>query len=288
MFKKTNLIARWIVALAGWMVFSAVAMAQQPGGALPAAPAPAAGGQAFGGPGFGLDLGVTFTRFHFLVYEQYSYALHPFYQMTGVREYQSGNGSKGGSGTVGATPTDRDASFFEEAIHAMPALGLEIGTTLDIAAPRSVSIGFDYGHFRQTDSDAVEEAPQSVENYLALYSRFQMDSYFYAIPVRFYLFDASQPGLNLFLGLSVGNLNGNLLWAQPQQDVIIPFSSPQTVGTTRMGVELNGASFGARFEMIRVNAQNVQLAQNPFPDRSLFRQIDFSGSILRISTFFWF
>ena len=76
-----------------------------------------------------------------------------------------------------------------------------------------------------------------------------MDSYYIAVPFRFYGFDPNQPGINYFIGASIGVLNGNMLVGTGlgiPKEQIVSFSKG-SVGAFRMGLEVSGDNIGFRF-----------------------------------------
>jgi hypothetical protein len=60
------------------------------------------------------------------------------------------------------------------------------------------------------------------------------------------------------------------------------------IGMTQLGVEARGDSFGIRYEVRLVRARNVQLDKNPYLDRTDVTEINFSGSLIKLSAFYQF
>ena len=111
-----------------------------------------------------------------------------------------------------------------------------------------------------------------------------MDSFYYFGVVRLFAFDPNEPGLNYFVGIGLGILSG-AIEAKPNSSSsteTIQFSQ-SPVGLTRFGLEASGDSFGFRYEVSFVNADEVKLAKNPFSGQSSQKTIDFSAVLIRIS-----
>ena len=226
-----------------------------------------------GGPQFRLGI---------LAWDLYSYQVHPFKTLTAEPAFDKTFGANGTSGDFGSPDSDKDSNFLDQALHVLPPFRLDYSWGLNFAFLRGVSVGLDYVHLFQTDTVALEGAV-TFTNPLP---RFEMDTYLISIPVRFYAFDPTQPGINFFLGLSLGVINGNLLvradstLGTPEQ--VIHFSQGP-IGTTRMGLEMMGEDIGFRFELTLVNAREVTFESNPFPGQSAVTTVDMSGSILQMT-----
>ncbi|MEE8395066.1 MAG: hypothetical protein V3S29_03355, partial [bacterium] len=125
-------IAKTFALLACALGFAVQALAQQPAfpqqpaapfGAAPAVPA-AAG---VGVPGDGPD----FTKALFLSFEQYSFSVHPFSQLTGATEFDESNAGTGGTVVFGTPESDRDENVLAQLLHALPPFSLEFGWHTD-------------------------------------------------------------------------------------------------------------------------------------------------------------
>lgn len=226
-----------------------------------------------GGPQFRLGI---------LAWDLYSYQVHPFKTLTGEPAFDKSFAANGTSADFGSPDSDSDSNFFDRALHVLPPFRLDYSWGLNFAFLKGIGIGLDYVHLFQTDTVALEGAV-TFTNPLP---RFEMDTYLISIPVRFYAFDPTQPGINVFLGLSLGVINGNLLVradasaGTPEQAIHF---SEGPVGTTRMGLEMMGEDFGFRFELTLVNAREVVFESNPFPNQSAVTVVDMSGSILQLT-----
>lgn len=221
-------------------------------------------------------------RLGILAWDLYSYQVHPFKTLTGEAAFDKSFGANGTSGDFGRPDSDKESNFLDQALHILPPFRLDYSWGLNFTFIKGIGIGLDYVHLFQTDTVALEGAI-TFANPLP---RFEMDTYLLSIPLRFYVFDPTEPGINFFLGLSLGVINGNLLVradanaGTPEQ--VIHFSQGP-VGTTRMGLEMMGEGVGFRFELTLVNAREVTFESNPFPGQSAVTTVDMSGSILQLT-----
>jgi len=242
------------------------------------APPPPAGSQPAGG---------NLVRFAFLNVDQYSYSIHPYYQITGDGAYANGRGVTGSSFNLSEPPSDVNADFLTKLLHMIPPVGVEWTTGTEFFLPKTVSIGLENYRFSQKDVSAASgSGPLTVLPIVT-------DTYFYSVVARAYAFDATQPGLNYFVGIGLGILNGNL-YADPyvgQTPQVISYGQ-SPVGNTRFGLDAKGQNMGFRYELIIVNASQVKLDSNPYPTADPAipapTKIDFSGSIMRIAIFYDF
>ncbi len=223
-------------------------------------------------------------RFQFLVVDQYSYELHPFRQLTGSNEFDANRAGENFSSDLGTNKSDRDSDFFIRALHALPPFALEYTWPVNnLPFPKGFGIGLDYIHIQQTSRDAAGKTVNASPPLPTII----MDSFYIAIPFRFYGFDPNQPGINYFVGASIGVLNGNMLvgtgLGNPTEQVVS--FSKGSVGAFRMGLEASGDNLGFRFEIMLVNATEVGFDSNPFFGQTT-TEVDMSGTILRISLFY--
>lgn len=257
--------------------------------AAPAAPGgPAGGAPAGGAPARAGALPGAFEKLHFAVFDMYSFRTHPFFQLTQVTGFSESHAATGGSGDMGTPASDAESGFFDQALHSLPPFGVEFGWGTEVLFPRSISLGVDYARFHEMDSDAILKQPELVGG--GVLDRFEMDTYYYAAVARFYGLDASEPGINYFIGFSLGVIEGNMLVRSfnpsvPHQYIHF-YAAP--VGASRLGVDVSGEVFGGRFEMILINAREVEFESNPFPDQSDNTTINFVGSIIRLSAYYRF
>ena len=261
----------------GVMVAAPVAMAQAP---IPAAPQFRAPGQqraAFGGFSPEYDF-----RLFFVLLDQYSFNEHPLYQVT--RELDSkgyANAKSAGSNifTAGYRITDYESGTTEKILHALPPFGMEWIYQTPIPFPQGVGVGFDYFMFPMYDAALA----RGVSTVLPI----KMDAYIYNAVLRFYFFNPREPGLNYFMGVGIGTLEGKLL-ADPW-DVFpaeIYSFAQRPANSLRMGLETLGENFGFRYELAVVNAKRVELTGNSYcptyPSCTGATQLDFSGTIVRL------
>ena len=247
---------------------------------LPANVAPDALTAPLAGPG----LGKPIVKFGFLVFDQLSYKEHPFKTLTGDEQFGQNVAANGSTGLFGSPDTDREEDFFNRALHTLPPFRLDYSWALDFKFPKGIGIGVDYAKFSQLDTDAFI----GTLDISGIGFRLTMDTYLLTVPVRFYGFDPRQPGINFFVGFSLGFLNGNLLAEDATgsgTDQLISFSQ-SPVGMTRMGIEVMGESFGGRFELTMLNASDVEFDSNPFPGGGGVTTVDMSGTILQL-TIMW-
>jgi hypothetical protein len=243
------------------------APAAAPGAAAAAPAAPA------GGPGG------TFTRFTFLTLDQWSFVTHPYEQITGDGDFKTSRAAAGGSFSLGGAPTDANANSLTKLIHNLPPFGFEWGRSTDVFLPKAFTVGFDFYHFYQFDTNAARHG--SVPPIAT-------DTFLYNACVRVFAFDPTKPGINYFLGVGLGILEGTMR-AKPYSGQSAEFVSysQNPFGTTRMGLDAKGENFGFRYELLLVNADRVNLAKNPYPGSTL-KTIDFSGAIIRLGLFYEF
>jgi len=223
------------------------------------------------------------SRIYMLVYDQYSYKSHPFFQLTGVSEFEEGKAATGGTGNVGNRESDADSNFLLKAIHMLPPFAYEQHfPTTEMEYPKSFSIGLDYSKTSQTDKDAYKKLPAASSPFLP---RFEMDSYLLSLVVRAFLFPSESPGVNIFMGYSLGSLHGNLLsrgTGAGGADTISRFSK-SPANAFRLGVDVRGDIFGGRFEMINFLGGDTNFSDNPFPGQTAVTSIDMSSFIIRIA-----
>lgn len=240
-----------------------------PGAAPVAAPAQPAGGAA----------GPTFVRLTFITLDQWSFVTHPYLQITGAPDFSNGKAMAGGSYSLGTAATDVQSNSFEKLLHSLPPFGLEWGQTTDLFLPKAITVGFDYYHFYQYDTLAARNG---------VVPPIATDTYLYNVAIRFFAFDPGKPGINYFVGVGVGILDG-VMRAKPieGQDAEFVKFGQNPFGTTRLGLEAKGDNVGFRYELLLVNADRVHLAKNPYPG-STEKTIDFSGAIIRLAMFYHF
>ncbi len=259
-----------VVLLLALVCLPAAAWAQAP----PAAQQPAAPvGSPFGDPEF---------RYQLVLLDQLSYDLHPFFQITGDPGYLSGKGASAFINDLGTRESDRDEDFVTRLLHALPPFGVEGVSTLELPFPKGLSYGLDYNVFSQADTDAARDAVSV--------TAIRTDTFIYSAVLRLFFFDPNQPGINYFVGFSLGFLQGNLIvpFTSGRED-IIPYRQG-FVGSTRLGLESRGEDVGFRYELTLLKADEVTLRNNPYPnaEASPTNVIDFSGSIVRVSIFIHF
>lgn len=218
-------------------------------------------------------------RFHFVIQDQMSYKDHPFFQMTGDSDFEDGNAGTGNSWTPGRATEGKGEDLVTSVLRVLPSFGFDMSRPIDFPFPRGISVGLDYLRITQTDVEAIDTSASSVS-----IPRVSMDSFYYFGVVRLFAFDPNTPGLNYFVGIGLGILSG-AIEAKPNSS-----SSTETiqfaqapVGLTRFGLEASGDSFGFRYEVSFVNADEVKLAKNPYSGQSSIKTIDFSAVLIRIS-----
>ncbi len=249
------------------------AMAQEPVPVVPPFVAAPPGAPAPAGP-IGEDIEV---RFHFVLLDQLAYQQHPYFQISGDSRYRDGKAASAFINTIGTRTTDEDVNFLVRLVHALPPFGIEGVRAIDLPFPRGIGFGFDHFVFPQTGVDAAEGGSTVVD--------VTADTYIYNGSLRFYFFNPNEPGINYFVGLGIGFLRGNVR-APTQPPQFIPYSQ-SPVGSQRLGLEVKGESWGFRYELVILNADDVTLDSNPYPGTAP-TTIDFSGSLIRLSTFLQF
>lgn len=252
------------------------AMAQEPVPVVPPFVAAPPGAPAPAGP-IGEDIEV---RFHFVLLDQLAYQIHPFFQITEDPGFTSGKAASAFINTIGTRTTDEDVNFLVRLVHALPPFGIEGVRAIDLPFPRGIGFGFDHFVFPQTDVDAAEGVSTVIP--------ITADTYIYNASLRFYFFNPNEPGINYFVGLGLGFLQGRIRAAPfvNKAPEFIPFSQ-SPVGSQRVGLEVKGESWGFRYELVILNADDVTLDSNPYPGTAP-TTIDFSGSLIRLSIFLQF
>ena len=262
-----------------WLLGGHVALAQAPGAApAPAAPAAAAA------PPAGAGAGGLFYRITFLELDQYSFQEHPFFQIVGDPDLKDGDAASTIT-NVGTPATASNENLALKGIHSLPPFGFETGQRIDFIFPKAWSFGFDFHRFSQTDVQALDTTKPVV----TLDGRISMDMYLYSFILRGYAFDASEPGINYYIGIGLGLLEGKF--------DAIPYAganrqrvgfSMLPIGMTQLGVEARGDNFGLRYEVRLVRARKVQLDKNPYLDQTENTEINFSGSLIKLAAFYQF
>jgi hypothetical protein len=285
--RVTRALACAAVALAaaacGLALASAPARAQAPG--VPAGPAPlgpVAGPAAPGPaqPAAGRAPGGRFWRFAFFTLDQWSFTNHPYAQITEDSAFDNGRGAGGSSLSFGAAVSDADEPFPTQLLHSLPPFSVEVGRPLTVFLPKAISFGLDFYAFSQRDVAAGKGT--------GTVPPIRTDTYLYQFDVRAFAFDPTAPGLNYYIGIGVGTLQGKLTATpfQGQPSTIISYGQDLT-GATLVGIEAKGESVGMRYELAVLGASQVKLNSNPYPGTGL-TTIDFSGTITRLAVFYQF
>jgi hypothetical protein len=264
------------------------------GGAHAQAPAQLPPGQAVvapGGPGAPpaaapaggrLQPGDIGIRIFLPLLDQLAFTVHPFYQITGDPGYLGAKAASVSLLRVGGRGADARSSSIARAIHALPPFGIEGVMGIDLAFPRGIGFGFDFSPLSQNDTEAAQSG-----SVLPI----KMDTFIYGGTLRFYVFNPNEPGVNYFLGLGLGLIEGNIR-ADPfagQASEYVAFSQ-FPAGSTRMGLEGRGDNWGFRYEIMILNADQVKLAYNPYTAATGVTKttIDFSGTLMRLAVFYQF
>jgi len=217
-------------------------------------------------------------RMHWVLLEQYSFVLHPFYQMTGDPGFSNGKAASAFIFNIGTKDTDQNTNFILKALHALPPFGLEGVSKLDLKFLGGIGVGYDHFVYTMVDTEVAYGVPSVIP--------IQADFYIENAVLRFYLFNPDEPGANFFFGTGVGMLNG-VFKASPyagQEPQYIDFSQ-NIMGTWRWGLESKGDNWGFRYELIIVGANEVVIgAENPYPGSSA-SVLNFSGTIVRMNLF---
>jgi len=264
-----------------WLGLAGKSMAQQPPAApnqqAPAAPgAPARSTSVSYFPDF--DLGEPTLRVAFPTIGTMSYRSHPFYQISGESTY---NVSKGATLQVFSSTvpsTSRKQALGIQLWHMLPSTHVELAWKTGIFFPTGFSLSYHYTHGYEDTYRfiAQKEIPYTI-------SPMTMDTYYHQAILRVFAFNPQEKGLNYFLGVGVGLLEAQLETTPVRQSTTYLIELRQyPIGTIITGMEVNGNTVGYRMEIVTVNAKEVQLAINPFPNRSEITKIDFTGSMLRI------
>lgn len=227
--------------------------------------------------------GNTFNRLVLLDFTQYSYKQHPFLQITGDSDFRNGQ-SVSFFSSISTPTTASGENFLEKAIHSLPPFSIEAGTSLELVFPRTVSVAFEYVRLSQTDKDALNTSKSVVT-----IPRITMDTYYYNVLLRAYAFDANEPGINYYLGVGLGILDGKFLalpFQGAQKETVRFGESP--IGMQHFGLEWMGEEFGMRYEIRIVNSRKVRLESNPYIGQSAVRTINFSGTMTKFSLIYQF
>lgn len=233
-------------------------------------------------PGAGILQGEVGYRIQFVLIDQLSYQVHPFYQITEDPGYAKGKAASAFIFKVGQRRTDEQANVLEKMIHALPPFGFEGVMTMEwpLVIPRGIGIGFDFSPLSQVDTAAA----RGVSTVTAI----EMDTYYSSAALRFYVFDPNQPGVNYFFGMGLGRLDGRIKVPLAGGGADYLRFSQGAVGSYRMGLEGRGDSWGVRYELMILNADSVQLSSNPYDyngDGPNPTKIDYSGTLVRLSMF---
>jgi len=240
--------------------------------------APAPGGAPGGG------LGPMSTRLVFSVLDQYSYKVHPFYQLTGDPGYLPGKAGGSSSIFLSARNTTSEEAPLIRMFHSIPPFSVEGVRALDIFFPKGIGLTFDHNVFSQQDVDAGNEG--------AAVLPLAMDTYMYLPGFKFFAFDPTAPGLNYFFGIAVGRLEGKVLYPG-YYDIAAVYHAPEAVGfgktgvgIQRLGLETKGDNMAFRYELMFVRAREIALS-TPYPTKTK-KVMEMSGTIVRISFFYEF
>ncbi|MDH4249417.1 MAG: hypothetical protein OEW39_16550 [Deltaproteobacteria bacterium] len=271
--RRAAYLLAWMLGCWLWIV---PAQAQQPAGG----PAPAAAPAGITGG----DLGPIPVRLVFTILDQYSYKVHPFYQITGDPGYQPGKAGGASSLFISAHNTTQDETPVVRLFHNIPPFALEGVRALEVPFPKGLGFTFDYTSFSQEDVNAGNEGSAVVP--------LAMDTYYYMPGIKFFAFDPTAPGLNYFIGIAVGRLEGKVLYPSfydsaqtlnPSETISFGKSA---VGIQRMGLETKGDNFAFRYELMFVRAREIHLSK-AYPLQTN-TTMNLSGTIVRISFFYEF
>lgn len=234
----------------------------------------------FTAPAASLAQEVNLTpRVHLILYDQWSFVEHPYRQITDDAEYGSARAQISSVINIGPKVTDGESDSLTRAVHSLPPFAVEGVTAVDFPFPRGLSVGFNYHSFAQDESGAVPQAGKDP-------TPIRTDTYLYTGSIRLFAFDPTEPGLNYYLGATVGMLEGNML-AQPEgrSDEVVHYAQ-SPVGGMHYGLETKGNNWGFRYELTVLRAREVKLESNPYPTTDT--EIDFSGSVMRLALFYEF
>jgi len=287
LLRPARLYAVLVLALLCLWPMGARAQAPAPGvpGVAPApVPGVAAPGQPARAPLTGLRLGDVAMRIHLPLIDQLSFTQHPFYQITEDPGYANAHAATALFLRTQTRDTDQQSGALLRAIHSLPAFGVEWVMGVDLPFPRGIGWGFDYTPFSQHDTEAASAG---------VVTPITMDAFYYTGTLRFYFFNPNDPGINYFVGLGLGFIEGKIkaTVASSPTPLYIPFSQ-SPVGSTRFGLETRGDNWGFRYELAVVNADQVKLASNPYPDLNgdgaNTTTLDFSGAEVRVTLYYQF
>jgi hypothetical protein len=208
-----------------------------------------------------------------------AYRDHPFYQMTGDSDFNQGQAGTGNSWQFERATGGAEGDILNSVLGYLPSFGIEYARGIDFPFPRGVSFGLDHVQISQTDREAIDQATGTV----TLSGRASMDTTYDIGVVRFFAFDPAEQGINYFVGVGLGMVNG-VLEAKPaggSQEVVTLYQAP--VGMTRFGIEANGENFGFRYEISLVNADEVRMSKNPYTGLGSVKTIDFTATLIRIA-----
>jgi hypothetical protein len=231
-------------------------------------------------PGAGAP-GTISLRVELPIVDLMSFTTHPFYQITEDPAYANAKALTTSLLDFHTRATDENAGVLPRLLDSLPPFGLEWVMGLDLGFPRGLGWGFDFTPLSQTDVQAVEGG---------MVTPIAMNAYLYTALLRVYFFDPSQPGVNYFVGVGLGFLQGKIKatvgTATPQ---FISFSQ-YPVGSTRLGLETRGDHWGFRYELALINADQVTLDSNPYPDLNgdgkVATKLDLSGALVRITFYY--
>lgn len=272
------ILARFSAGLIGALLLLLLAPAGHAQPVAPGQPQQAPGQEAEAAAPAGM-IGEGEWRIHFVIQDQVAYKEHPFHQMTGDGDFSKGRAGTGNSWQFDrATGGDED-DLLNSVLGFLPSFGIEYARSIDFPFPRGVSFGLDHVQISQTDREAIDQTTGSV----TLSGRASMDTTYDFGVVRFFAFDPGEEGINYFVGVGLGIVNG-VLDAKPaggSQEVITLSQAP--VGLTRFGIEANGENFGFRYEISLVNADEVKMSKNPYTGLGSVKTIDFTSTLIRIA-----
>lgn len=221
-------------------------------------------------------------RLMFVLLDQLSYETHPYYQITEDSAYENGKASSSFIYSTGIRRTDVGASTVEKIIHALPPFGIEGIRSLNIPFLGGLGFGLDSFVFADADTEAASGA--------GTVTAIATDTYIYTATLRFYFFNPMEPGINFFIGLGVGYLDGTME-APFTSGTEYSSYSQSPVGTQRMGLENKGDNWGFRYEIIFLKADEVTFSSNNYDEAGNGPNptvIDYSGTIVRMGLYLQF
>ena len=223
------------------------------------------------------DAEKTHWRLYLTASDQWAFNMHPFFSLTREGVYKKSNSPASNSLFIGSRITDTSPkpNLSKQILHVFPPFGIEriFPTTF---FPRGIGVQFGHYALGQDSTDALDEDP-------TFQNQVKMNLYVYTLLFDFYIYNPIEAGINYFFGVGAGSLEAVFL-ATPFNTRTTKFTLRESVGITRLGLEVKGQTWGLRYALSHLKFDEVEIKSNPYSNNTN-TLIDLNGTLFRIALF---